>query len=303
MKDRMIFTLIQRPCHVSHLSTCTPGNLLPFSSKAHNERFSIQGLLIRTRRCSRLFVLRGFTQQFSGIRALLWETLFRRAIPNSLTILHLFFPRVHPRPFEQNPLQLTSFSSAPLIYHSLVREIPAEHRDHCTSCHRAGNFPKQTGVGRGGTGVAEQTCPSRQGRAQSSAPAVLGSPGARRCSPVHPHHPVPASRGRLSGPGTKHLAWLEREKAGEWRRKSQAVSLASKPGSVFSFRRSFLLRDSEASAGCAGRAQPSDNARTAWAGGAEPPQRRAADQSPAADTSLHAHPSPRPHNETQARSG
>lgn len=71
--------------------------------------------------------------------------------------------------------------------------------DHLTSQHGAGNFPKQThrnpGAGRGGTGVAKQTCPSRWGRAESSGSAVLSSPGTRRCSLAHPHQPVPASHG------------------------------------------------------------------------------------------------------------
>lgn len=83
--------------------------------------------------------------------------------------------------------------------------------DHLTSQHGAGNFPKQThrnpGAGRGGTGVAKQTCPSRWGRAESSGSAVLSSPGT---GDAHWH--IPTSRcqhpmmGGSLGLGTKHPA-------------------------------------------------------------------------------------------------
>lgn len=80
--------------------------------------------------------------------ALLMETLFWRAIPNPLTISQLFFLCAYLRLFEQNPLQLISFSSSPpLLCHLSVRETLAEHRNHFTSWHRAGNFPKQTHQG------------------------------------------------------------------------------------------------------------------------------------------------------------
>lgn len=103
MKDGIIFTLML-PHHVPHLLTCIPDNLLRSSSKACNNRCGIQGLLIQTGCCSRLFVLTGFytiqvfrnMNGFGNMGLCLGEPCFEEQFPTPPPF-HIYFSSVYIR--------------------------------------------------------------------------------------------------------------------------------------------------------------------------------------------------------------
>lgn len=106
---------------------------------------------------------------------------------------------------------------------------------------------------------------------------------------------LPESKRRLVGTEKSQGSGKEKARQYLWR---------ANQAQIFLFREVFCRgTQKQAMAVPDKRSRPIPLQKDGVRGGAEPPQRRAADQSPAADTSVHAHPSPRPQNETQTRLG